>query len=186
MFLVIAIYFCINRGFIIIKRVLIKYIGFSKNVDIPVDVYAIAYRAFSGNKKIESIVIPSGLNIIYDEAFRDCENLKKIDFVGQGINQINPYAFTGCTNLKEIKLPIVMVLGLAPFSFSGCTGLEKIILPEFFFVDNTIPSGAFADCINLKEVVISKNIKYISENAFIGCDNLEKITEMTETELKGL
>ena len=54
-----------------------KYKGSSTNVVIPSRATAIASRAFEGNVKIESVVIPEKVASIGAYAFRNCTNLSE-------------------------------------------------------------------------------------------------------------
>lgn len=49
----------------------------------------------------------------------------------------------------------------------------KIVVPSTI---KEIPNNAFFDCINLREVVIGKNVNKIGINAFWGCKYLKKVT----------
>jgi len=59
-------------------------------------------------------------------------------------------------------------------AFRDCTSIEKVNLSHLFLSD-IIPSGVFAGCKNLKEVLIPSNIEFVSKYAFADCESLESI-----------
>lgn len=57
--------------------------------------------------------------------------------------------------------------------FKGPSTPLKVVVPSTI---KEIPNNAFSDCINLREVVIGKNVNKIGINAFYGCKYLKKVT----------
>lgn len=79
------------------------YKGSDADVSIPAaiegaPVTAIAKRAFSGNKKIVSVIIPDGVIEIGAEAFKDCTKLLEITVPGSVI-ELGKNAFKNCKKL---------------------------------------------------------------------------------------
>ena len=58
-------------------------------------------------------------------------------------------------------------------AFSSCISLHEIILPETIEI---IDNCAFFNCLNLKNINLTSNIRYIGKNAFNNCYNLTEIT----------
>lgn len=53
----------------------------------------------------------------------------------------------------------------------------SITLPSLYAGKNIvrIETGGFADCINLREIIVPDTVKYIYQNAFKNCSSLEKV-----------
>lgn len=84
---------------------------------------------------------------------------------------IEKEAFENCTTLTEIHLPVGLV-SLGNRAFSGCTGLTgSITVP-----DSCIDISNGLDGTGYSEIILSKNITEIAQNAFSRCNNLKKIT----------
>ena len=154
------------------------------------------------SKEITEVEIPNEVVIngityqvtsIEKEAFKDCDNLKKVDIgnkvkkiekkafanlpklkkvdIGNNVKKIEKEAFKDCKNLKEIKIPgDVTYIGVE--AFAKCDDLKKAVLGNSV---KTISKKAFYDCGNLKKVQIGKSVKTIGKEAFAKCDELKEI-----------
>ncbi len=135
-------------------------------------------KAYIGDEK--DVVIPEGVIIIDDNAFRDCTTVETVTFTNT-VTEIGDYAFSGCTSLKEISLP-ALVTKVGEYAFADCTSLTK-----FESKTNTSSVGkyAFYNCSALETAVLSKNIVTLNESVFEGCtalksldfDNLKEIND---------
>lgn len=67
---------------------------------VPEGVKKLHSQAFFGCKWIESVELPSSLEVIGWEAFAGCENLKTIN-IPESVKEIQEHAFSGCRNLNE-------------------------------------------------------------------------------------
>lgn len=56
--------------------------------------------------------------------------------------------------------------------FNGCTALTDVSFSEF---TTQIETKAFANCTRLHRLVIPPNIKYINDDAFMGCSSLNEV-----------
>lgn len=54
--------------------------------------------------------------------------------------------------------------------FKNNTAVKKVLVPSGYYM---IEDGAFEGCANLEEVVISKTVRGIGMNAFLGCEKLK-------------
>lgn len=59
-----------------------------------------------------------------------------------------------------------------PFEYYGWKPLERY---EDIFLYGEIPSNVFTNAVNLKEIILPKELKIIGASAFEGCKNLKKI-----------
>ena len=154
--------------------------------------------AFQGNTSLTTVIIPSGLKRIHDDAFRECTQLKAV-YGCESLTAIGKRAFNGCTALAEIPLNINLVqIQAAAFvncvslkevklssafrfletnAFYGCTGITEFIIPEKV---THVESYAFANCTSLKEVTLGSAIVKIDNGAFKNCVSLERI-DLPET-----
>lgn len=74
-------------------------------------------------KKDESYIVPSGVKIIYPDAFT-CAKLKNI-VISEGVTHIYQYAFAVCKNIEKIYLPSTLELvSLKTFYFFGTDNLQ--------------------------------------------------------------
>lgn len=112
-----------------------KYSGTSSKPSIPASikigsitykVFAIEKNAFARNNSITEITIPEGCIMIGEGAFRECKNLKKVNF-SSTLNTIYLGAFYMCSSLEELSnVRIDGNYNFQPRAFYGCTNLKKI------------------------------------------------------------
>lgn len=103
---------------------------------------------FLGGSGLEEIVLPDTIEIIGDQAFRDCKKLKKVTFP---------------KNLKKIE----------DGAFANCIALEKAIIPEGTEI---VEEEAFKNCTALAEVFLPKTLQDCGFQSFDGTTALKKIT----------
>lgn len=68
-----------QEDFIIIGRVLVRYVGNNTNVRIPGKVIKIGDRAFLDYIALEEVILPEGLEEIGSKAFSSCEKLESVE-----------------------------------------------------------------------------------------------------------
>lgn len=88
---------------------------------------------------------------------------------GKPVIEIYENAFKDCTNIKSVSIPS-SVLEISTNAFSGCTSLETVSIAEGL---TNIYSKAFYNCDSLKQINIPNSIESISKNSFENCDNLK-------------
>ncbi len=94
-----------------------------------------------------SIAVPSGIRVIGEGAFKNCDKLEDIDF-GTEVEILNKEAFRGCKSLKEIRL---------------AKNIRKV------------DESAFRDCINAKSLSVECGKIELGERAFENCASLSEI-----------
>ena len=119
---------------------------------------------------ITSIILPEGLETIWDNAFAYCSNLKSIS-IPTTLTSIGNYSFYGCTSLAQIVIPD-NVITLGDYVFSYCENLEYVKIGNGV---ETIPDSAFSRCTSLKTVVLGSSVKNIEISAMNGCTSLESV-----------
>ncbi len=153
---------------------------------------SISNIGFLGNKQLE---------VIGAEAFKDCEELRKIDAVN--VAEIHPLAFMNCINVSHMTLTMTTSIvsnGYKLYSFfeNDINEFKKYrelselkvtvpngVIPESFFEDcltvqkieivgeiTKIGASAFKNCHNLKELIIDFTGNVLEEEVFAGCKNL--------------
>lgn len=119
---------------------------------------------------LNKINVPEGIEVIDQNAFYFCNNLKSVTLPST-VKEIKSQAFFSCENLKSINLPeSIEILGYA--CFSGCRSLKEITLPKNLKV---LDRRVFCACESLKEATIPDNITVIKDSLFILCSKLETI-----------
>lgn len=88
---------------------------------------------------------------------------------GKPVIEIYENAFKDCANIKSVSIPS-SVLEISTNAFSGCTSLEIVSITEGL---TTISPKAFYNCDSLKQINIPNSIESISKNSFENCDNLK-------------
>lgn len=131
---------------------------------------SIPKELFCGCTALETVVLGDRITNISDWAFAGCSSLKNIDL--SGIRRIGEYAFIDCSSLKSVEFPQIEYINER--AFLGCDGLTSVVLPAIDYTE----SGAkyvFANCGNIKEVILSEGITSIANGMFACCSAIEKI-----------
>ena len=159
--------------------------------DLPV--MTITEKTFNRCFSLKSVILPSGLTSIGDDAFIFCTGLTDI-LIPDTVSYIGTGAFSFCRALTSVIIPD-KVTQIAPYTFLCCDNLASVTLSKnlehigtkaFAYCDNLpsiiIPSGvneiskyAFDGCTSLSYVKISKGVKLIGERAFSFCGKLHSI-----------
>ena len=110
-----------------------EYYGSKSVVNIPavIDGYpikGIAGNAFSEQRNIISVKIPSGVEIIETSAFEGCINLTSVN-IPDTVKTIENQAFYNCESLSGIVIPDSVTL-IGDQAFEGCTLLKSIVIDE--------------------------------------------------------
>lgn len=153
----------------------IQYDGKAKNLVLPSkiaghDVLLGSSVSFVGNKRLQSIVLPTSIDGIDQKEFLNCTNLESVTFQSNEV-YIGSYAFSGCTKLKTVKA--AGILGIREGAFKNCKALKSMQLKKGL---KSVGKGAFTGCTNLKSLTFPSTITSIDERVFSGCTSLTKVT----------
>ena len=151
------------------------YVGNTlKNISIPktyngYPVLEIDDGAFENNDFIESITLSGDLQIVGENAFKNCTSLISANL--EGAKDVCANAFYGCTKLETCNLG-QKIETVGSYAFYDCTSLGEISL-----CNNTrkIYESAFENCSSLTSVDLSTRIDTIERNAFKNCTSLETL-----------
>jgi len=163
---------------------------YAENMSFPYlpNLNIILSAAFIGCKSVEEVILPPSCQYIYDEAFKGCENLKRIShsslwFIGErafeetGLTEFvwpNNYhmvpkgAFKMCRNLEAIhNADSIHRINAAAFEGTKLTNVTFNNLVE-------VDSFAFCECPYLSKFE-APNLDHVGPQAFSECKSLGKI-----------
>lgn len=135
---------------------------------LPLVAGGVLIRSKSGEEN--EAVIPQGVDIIGDCAFKGCTDLTSV-VIPDGVTDIGAEAFAGCSSLTSVVISDD-VLRIGDGVFSGCSSLTRIAIPGSV---KSIGKYAFSDCKKLMDIDIPDSVKSICEHAFSGCESLSSI-----------
>jgi hypothetical protein len=122
------------------------------DINIPDSVEKIDNCVFSGCRNLEKIAIPDTVEEIGEYAFAECCELSEVK-LPKYLGTIEEGAFFGCKKLMQITIPN-RVYRIGPVAFAE-TGLETVSVPvNVQSLGNSTYSAVFADCPNLKAVIV--------------------------------
>lgn len=149
----------------------VQYIGrgsfaFSKlkKVTLPEGVEEIERAGFSNSANLESVVLPSTLQIIGENAFYQCKALKSVTIPGS-VTQFRDAFYASGLESAVIESGVTSIPNDA---FTDCKSLTQVTIPGTV----TAINSAFIGCSALEELSIPSSVTSIAADAFNGCDNL--------------
>lgn len=136
------------------------------NLIVRTGVTHISDNAFAGSK-VKTVVLPSTVKVIGNNAFADCTELQSISF-GKDLQSIGNRAFYNCKSLKKITINNSLQF-LGESAFENCTSLVSVRFPSTI---ETIETATFRNCSSLKKAVLRTNLVEIKDEAFANCNML--------------
>ena len=130
---------------------------------------------------IQRCFIPSTVQVISSNAFRNCTLLTEID-IPDNVRTIGRNAFKACKSLIKVhtNLHASKLNHIGRHAFSGCESLISIVLPLRL---KRIETKAFLNCTNLKDIYVRPTVEHIGTDAFRGCVNLPSKCSCTHEEI---
>ncbi len=136
------------------------------------------YNTYASNSNLTSIILPSSLTSIEDQAFWDCTGLTSI-IIPQSVTEIGDGAFGNCSGLTSINIPqSVTIIGNT--AFASCTGLTSITAESSYPVDLSNSYSVF-DGVN--KTTCQLNVPYLSKQLYSEAaqwNEFESIVEETD------
>ena len=137
--------------------------------------YSVPSGKFESQKTITSVHFSGYCSIVYDNAFKDCILLEKINYDNM-ISTICQSAFKG-TNLYSVHFNVLDTIGSN--AFECCSKLNFVYIPRCSKID----TSAFAYCKSLNAIFFAGNNYFVSEknkieignSVFKNCISLEYI-----------
>lgn len=157
-------------GLIIVDNELVGYTGTDTEIVIPDGVTVIHDSAFKENTKLKKITLPNSIKSIRTHAFYGCSNLQNIN-IPEGITRIEEYTFYNCSKLSSFTFPSTLQY-IGRYAFYGCSALNSIILNEGL---TTLKEYAFANCTGLTYLNLPSTLQNIPNRGFSECSNLSTI-----------
>ncbi|MBR6387765.1 MAG: leucine-rich repeat protein [Thermoguttaceae bacterium] len=131
----------------------------------------------------KKIAIPHGVQIIGDEAFKDCLSLKSIK-IPLGVTNIGNNAFSNCKSLESVEIP-ASVTSIGYNAFDGCSSLIAIEVagnnPEYCSINGVLFHRKQKKLITYparrkeEKYTIPTGVTSIGINAFGWCSSLKVI-----------
>lgn len=156
------------------------YASVVKQVVLPEGLTLIEERAFRDFTELEEVNIPTTVNVIDDYAFYNCSSLKSILIPGS-VATIDGQAFAKCVALESVTIEPGKLFQLGTEAFEGCKSLKEIYLPDNL---SSIHNGVFNNCTALESVRFPKEYHGALINFFDRCVNLKKIYLDSETSVR--
>ena len=172
------------------EAVITGYKGIDNDLVIPdlIDnavVTSIGVKAFAESNQFESITIPDSIGSIGEDAFWECNGLKKVyvssieDWCKIKFEDIssNPIVYAREIYIDgELATDITIPKGITKicdYAFVGCDTITNVVIPNSVI---SIGNSAFFDCSNLKNISIPNSVISIGDSAFYYCYNLKNIS----------
>lgn len=130
----------------------------------------IADEAFSNNKNLTVIRMPSSVTHIGNKSFYNCQGLQRV-ILSEGTKSIGNNAFQECIKLASINIPD-SIERIGEYAFNGCDVLTSFVLSETSNL-NFLGQNAFRGCVALAEVSLPDSLTEISYGLFIACSSLK-------------
>ncbi len=129
--------------------------------------------AFQGNETITSVTVPSSVTEIETYAFEDCTNLSELK-LPENIYFFGRRAIKNTAIYNDSKNWDGNVLYFNNFLIEASMDIEG----EYKVKDGTtlIAGGAFTSNRDITSVIFPSSLKYVNDNAFQFCRNIEKVT----------
>lgn len=162
------------------KTIFTKMMRLSGN-EIDEKCNAVGFRAYSADKNLTEITLPSTVTAIYPKAFINCINLKRISFTS-ALKNIGTCAFEGCSSLESIVVPENSVytvkdgILLDKMTKSAVRAENRRDRLKYTIPENTerLCKRAF-DYNHVETVTLPRSLKIIEPDAFYMSLNMKNI-----------
>ncbi len=146
------------------------------------NVVGIGKEAFAGLHTVEKIIVEEGIEELNSYAFALMPNLKSVRLPST-LNSLGRYMFYESNNLTEILMNPggSWISPDGSNAITGCEGDSRILfiagcstskIPTFI---EEIDENAFCGCQSLERIVIPEGVIKIGYGAFSGCTNLKEV-----------
>ena len=151
-----------DKGFFIIKDVLLGYFGRDPFVKVPNGVKIIGANAFEGSQCMRTITIPNSVTTIESKAFYGCANLRSV-IIPDSVIFVGSSAFQECEKLKNVVIS-KNLMSISDRTFLGCKCLTRVVIPDGI---TSIGWKAFWDCDSLVKIFIPASV--LNPHTIINC-----------------
>ena len=161
------------------------------HIELNDSIKTIAPYAFYGCTELREISGWNNVITISECAFNGCENLGNLNndsdsdsdisyitSLPERLKKIDKFAFSNCSNLNISEIP-TNVSYIGEYAFAG-TGCKSIDLSKTKITQ--INNSTFKRCVDLGEIMLSKNTISIGESAFEGCESLTTVNQFSSSQ----
>ena len=141
--------------------------GLVGDLVIPEGVEELWQYAFWECERLSGVVFPSTFRVIGARAFQQCIGLKRL-VIPETISEIYDNAFERCAVIEEIDLRCLAVWP-GWNVFNKCTALSTVSLPEGMTKTGRL---SFSECTGLTELELPESLQEIERGAFYECTGL--------------
>ncbi|MCF0261019.1 MAG: leucine-rich repeat domain-containing protein [Erysipelotrichaceae bacterium] len=143
-----------------------------KEVILNEGLIKIKHHAFAFCLSLESLQIPTTLQVIDENTFVGCRNLRRFPTENiQNLQWIDDHAFSD-SGLESFQVPD-SVQNPGSHIFSHCLNLKSIRIGSGI---QEIREECFGACFDLERIEIAASVKTIRRHAFLGCRSLKSIS----------
>ena len=135
-----------------------------QEVRLQKNIESISNKAFCGCSELHSVTWRCQCDVIPNACFERCSNLKQFDLSNVKKIEERAFIYSGLTSVTLSKKNEV-----DQNCFAYCNDLEKIE----WLSDRNIEKNIFAECKNIKEILISDKVMNIAVGAFAASPNAE-------------
>ncbi|MCR5405616.1 MAG: leucine-rich repeat protein [Lachnospiraceae bacterium] len=133
------------------------------SVKLPSTAVEIGIQAFKNCSNLKTVNFNNAkIKTMKQQVFEDCKALEEITLPAT-LTDIGSNAFKNCTSLKHIRIPDGVTETVN--TFEGCTSLESVVLPDTFV---SAGNRSFYDCTSLKQINWPSSLSHIGQHAFRG------------------
>lgn len=135
--------------------------------------------AFSRDKNLVSVELPSNIIGLYTGCFLECTNLASVTINGNLMQICNNFGsevgtFRYCTSLESLTIPLGSQCIIYADAFQYCTALETVTFVNNYNCDLQITGPSFGYCSSLTSIDFDDARLTFSGNVFDGCTALEE------------
>ncbi len=138
-------------------------------------VTSIGYNAFHHSYYIDTVILPSTIIEIKQDAFSACSNLTSVA-IPNSVTTLGWGSFASCHNLSDLTIG-ESVTTIGQQAFDADTSLVKVIIPNSVV---SIGSAAFSQCYSLRTLVFGSSVSSIGNAAFTYCPKLDSLIFLSE------
>jgi hypothetical protein len=145
-----------------------RYCTALESIEFPQTLTVIYSSAFEGCSSLNNVVLPDSITNVGANAFKDCSVLSSMT-ISKNLRSLSGNAFAGTPWLAAQTDEFVMIGNKILLKYNGTSGIVEVPVTVTSIVD------AFANNVNIEEVILPNTVTSIGDYAFSGCINLETV-----------
>lgn len=110
------------------KHCLVYCLSQNESFVVPEGVEVIGEMAFRRKKNLKSVVLPAGLQKISRDAFYDCDQLDNV-YIPASVTEVNGYSFAECDGLRTVTFA-AKPKHLSRHTFEDSDNLMRVVIPQ--------------------------------------------------------